>query len=34
MTLELIADFGIPLLVALLSYLCVRWAQTGQPTRD
>jgi hypothetical protein len=30
MTLELVADFGIPLLVASVSYLFVRWSQVGQ----
>lgn len=34
MTLETIADFGIPLLVALLSYSCVRWSKAGVKKSD
>lgn len=34
MSLETIADLGIPILVALLSYLCVRWSQIDQPKRE
>lgn len=34
MSLETIADLGIPILVALLGYLCIRWSQIDQPKRE
>jgi len=34
MSLETIADLGIPMLVALLSYLCIRWSQIDQTKRE
>ena len=34
MNLETVADIGIPVLVALLSYLCVRWSQVDRPKHE
>lgn len=34
MNLETIANVGIPVLVALLSYLCVCWSRIDQPERE
>ncbi len=34
MNLETIADLGLPILVTLVSYLCVRWSQIDRPKRE
>lgn len=34
MSLDVLADIGIPCLVALLSYLCIRWSQADQTNRE